>query len=102
MTLPKGHCLKDVASRTLPQVRCLKDVASRTLPQGRCLKDVASKPLMLETPHASNSWAKGPWARAHGPLGPSLGPGPRGGEAQAGGCCRTAGNGNPTARQPPA
>ena len=30
----------------------------------------------------------GPMGRAHGPLGPSLGPGPRGGEAQAGGCCR--------------
>ena len=49
--------------------------------KGRCVKDVASKPLMLETLHASNSWAHGP-----GPLGPSLGPGPRGGEVQVGGC----------------
>ena len=31
-----------------------------TLSKGRCLKDVASKPLMLETLHASNSWARGP------------------------------------------
>ena len=40
---------------------------------------------MLETPYASNSWALGPLAQAHGPLGPGPGPRPRGGAWVGGG-----------------